>query len=143
MKKIICALSLVIALIFVSTCYAETAVKKDNYVKIREIQPDLSLPLEVGSDINFEVNVEYYLNEDSATIDLVIQKAEHSGDGTSYIGGDTEVVGPGSGLVTLKAKIKIPDTKAIQIFTPLTLQGQNSSSIVDSRFYKVIKSKNP
>ncbi len=143
MNKMICALSLVIALFVVSTCYAETEGKKENYVKIREIQPDLSLPLEVGSDITFEVNVEYYLNEDSATIDLVIQKAEHSGSAASYLGGDTEIISPGSGVVTLKTTIKIPETKAIQIFTPLTLQGQNSSSIVDSRFYKVLKSTAP
>ncbi len=143
MKKIICALLLVSALFVVYTGHAETDVKKGNYVKILEIQPDLSLPLEVGSEVNFEVTVEYYLNEDSATVDLVIQKGEHSGGTDPFVGQETEVIGHGSGVVTLKAKVKVPETKAIQIFTPLTLQGQNSSSIVDSRFYKVIKSTTP
>lgn len=140
MKKIILVSSLIMSLIFlVATSYAESTSTQSSYVKILEIQPDLSVPLEVGSDVDFEVKVEYSVEEDSATIDLVIQK----GGISPFIGGDTDIITRGQGVVTLKAKVKIPDTKAIQVFTPLGLQGQAQTSIVDSRFYKVVKSKNP
>jgi hypothetical protein len=144
MNKVIWSSSLLISLFFLAaTCYAETATNQDSYVKILEIQPNPSVSLEVGSVVAFEVTVEYYVKEDTASIDLVIQKGEHSGGTDSYIGGDKDVLTSGQGNVTLKAKIKVPDTKAIEVFTPLTMQGQNSTSIVDSRFYKVIKAKNP
>jgi len=144
MKKIVWAMSLIISFIcLVATCYAETATNQDSYVKILEIQPNPSVPLEVGSNVDFEVKVEYYVKEDSASIDLVIQKGEYSGGIDPYIGGGMEVLTHGEGVVTLKAKVKVPDTKAIQIFTPLGLQGQAQTSIVDSRFYKVINSKTP
>lgn len=144
MKKILCCLSLILSFLFIAaTCYSANATDQDTYVKILEIQPNLSVPLEVGSVVFFEVKVEYYLKEDSATISLVIQRGEYSSGVDSYIGGDTDVVTHGKGVETLKAKVTIPDTKAIQVFTPLSVQGQGATSIVDSRFYKVLRAKNP
>jgi len=79
-------------------------------VEILEIQPNPSVSLEIGSVVDFEVTVEYYVKEDTASIDLVIQKGEHSGGADSYIGGDKDVLTSGQGTVTLKAKMSIRDS---------------------------------
>jgi hypothetical protein len=140
MKKVMCALLSIFSLIFsAALCYAGNAADEGDYVKILEIQPNPSVPLEAGSNVHFEVKIEYYVKEDSATVDLVIQKGESSGGIGSHIGSVMEVLTHGKGVVTLDIDVKVPDTKAVQIFTPLTVSGQTGTSTVDSRFYKVIK----
>jgi|GEM_PF-2469290 len=140
MKKIMWALLLVISFILsAALCYAGNAATQGSYVKILELQPDPSVPLEAGSTVHFEVKLEYYVKEDSATVDLLIQKGEHSGGTDPFIGSVMEVLTHGKGVVTLEIEVKVPDTKAIQVFTPLGIPGQTQTSIVDMRFYKVIK----
>ena len=74
--------------------------------------------------------------QDSGTITLVIQKGESGG---SSLANMTEVVLKGKGTLKLEADILIPDTRAIQIFTPLSHQGDAGTSIVDVRAFKVTK----
>ena len=115
----------------------------DNYIKIIQIQPDPSVPLEAGSEVHFEVQLEYYVNEDSATASLIIQKGEHSGGSNVLIENVKDFLAPGKGTLTLETTVKVPDTKLVEIFTPLTISGQTQTSILDMRSYKVITDKNP
>ncbi|MFA6054837.1 MAG: hypothetical protein WC769_05630 [Thermodesulfovibrionales bacterium] len=140
MKKIMCALLSIVSLISsAALCYAGNEADQGDYVKILEIQPNPSVLLKAGNNIHFEVKIEYYVKEDSATVGLVIQKGESSGGIDPYIGSVMEVLTHGKGVVTLDIDVKVPDTKAVQVFTPLTVSGQTGTSTVDSRFYKVIE----
>ena len=105
-------------------------------VKIVSIAPELSKPLYVGDKKKIMVEVEYVMSQDSGTITLVIQKGESGG---LPLGSSTEVVLRGKGRIKLEAEIQVPDTKAIQVFTPLSHQGGASTSIVDYRAFKVAK----
>ena len=102
-------------------------------VKIVGITPDISAPLRVGERVTLMVDISYSLAVDSGTVTLVIQAADNSG-----IVQNMEVLSKGEGKTSLKAEFTVPDTKAVQIFTPLSAQGQTSSSTVDYRAYKVI-----
>ena len=102
-------------------------------VKIVGITPDISAPLRVGERVTLMVDISYSLTVDSGTVALVIQAADNSG-----IAQNMEVLSKGDGKTSLKAEFTVPDTKAVQIFTPLGAQGQASSSTVDYRAYKVI-----
>ena len=82
---------------------------------------------------------EYAVREDSAMLNLVIQKGEYSNSPDVLVGSASEVVSKGKGTVTLEKIINIPDTKALQVFTPLAIPGQTRTLIVDMKFYKVVK----
>jgi len=144
MKKNICYLILIISCIFTPIlCHAGNTSNHDNYVKIIQIQPDPSVPLEAGTEVHFEVQLEYYVNEDSATVSLIIQKGEHSDNSSVLIGNVKEFIAHGKGTLTLETSVKVPDTKLIEIFAPLTTSGQTQTSILDMRSYKVITGENP
>ena len=131
---------LIISSIFSATlCYAGNAAKQGSYVKILEIQPNPSIPLKSGSEVLFKVKIEYKVKEDSGTLNLIIQKGEYSGGFDTLIGSAMEVLTHGEGHVTLEKQIRVPDTQAIQVFTPLMIPGETRTSIVDMRSYKVIK----
>jgi hypothetical protein len=88
--------------------------------------------LRVGESATIKAEVEYSLSVESGTITMVIQ----SSDGGT-ISNETEVVTKGTGKVVLSSTFVVPDTKAIQVFTPLSSQGQVSTTTVDYRAYKV------
>ena len=48
-----------------------------------------------------------------------------------------EVIQKGEGNVSLSKEIEVPKTKAIQVFTPLNVEGSSSTTVVDSRIYRV------
>jgi hypothetical protein len=50
-----------------------------------------------------------------------------------------DVLTRGEGTVTLETTVTIPNTKALQVFTPLQLPGQAQTTIVDMKAYKVMK----
>lgn len=52
---------------------------------------------------------------------------------------ETAVIQKGKGTITLRTDLVIPETTAIQVFTPLTVQGGKSTSVVDTRVYRVVK----
>ena len=115
---------------------AQTTTSSGSSVKILSIAPELSKPLYIGDKTKIIVEVEYVMSQDSGTITLVIQKGESGG---FPLGSSTEVVLKGKGTIKLEAEIQIPDTKALQVFTPLSFQGGASTSIVDYRAFKVTK----
>jgi hypothetical protein len=104
-----------------------------SFVKIMSISPAPGQPLHSGEKINLKVEVNYSLNAESGTLAIVVQGADNSGIAQNF-----EVVPKGTGNVTLEAGFVVPDTKAIQVFTPLSAQGQGSTSTVDSRAFKVV-----
>ena len=115
---------------------AQTATSSGSSVKIVGIVPELSGPLYVGEKQTIVVEVEYVMSQDSGTITLVIQKGESGG---RPLGSSTEVVLKGKGKIKLEAVIQVPDTKAIQVFTPLSYQDGAGTSIVDYRAYRVAR----
>ena len=102
-------------------------------VQIISTSPGIGEPLHAGEKVKLKVDVNYTLSEESGTLALVVQAADNLSIAQNF-----EVVMKGSGKVALEAEFIVPNTKAIQIFTPLSGQGQNSTSTVDSRAFKVV-----
>jgi hypothetical protein len=101
-------------------------------VSIAQITPSTSVALRVGDKVALRVEVDYALSVDSGTVTLVVQSSDNT-----PISSETEVVTKGSGKVVLNSTFVVPDTRAVQVFTPLSAQGQASTSTIDSRAYKV------
>ena len=102
-------------------------------VQIASVSPSVGEPLRVGEKVKLKVDVNYTLTTESGTLALVVQAADNSAISQNF-----EVVTKGKGNVTLEAEFIVPSTKAIQIFTPLSAQGQSSTSTVESRAFKVV-----
>lgn len=128
------ALSLVLA---VAGCQRSdvsgTAAPSGSFVKIVDISPATSASLRVGDRVRVQVEVNYRLTADAGTLSLVVQAADNSS-----LAHNMEVVQKGSGTLTLVAEFVVPGSNAVQIFTPLSAQGQTATSTVDSRAYKVV-----
>ena len=104
-------------------------------VEIVSILPEAGTVLKVGDVVTVEVDVEYGLaSADSGSIALVIQKGE---SGEMPLANEFEVIQKGEGNVSLSKEIEVPKTKAIQVFTPLNVEGSSSTTVVDSRIYRV------
>jgi hypothetical protein len=136
MRLITTLLATTVLLIEISAhgVHAQSSTSSGSSVKIASIAPELSKPLHVGERVRIAVEVEYVMTEDSGAITLVVQKGESGG---FPLASSMEVVLKGKGTAKLEAEIEIPDTKAIQVFTPLSFQGGTSTSIVDYRVFKV------
>jgi len=106
-------------------------------VRIVSISPDTGTTLRVADRVTFRVEVEYNLTSaPSGTITLVIQQGE---SGRVPLANETQVVQKGSGKLVLTKDIEVPETNAVQVFTPLSAQGGSSTRTVDTRAYKVVK----
>ena len=105
-----------------------------SFVKIVSVSPDTKSPLKVGDKVKVQVEVSYALTVDVGRITLVVQAANNAS-----LANHMAVVEKGSGKVTLSAEFVVPDSNAVQIFTPLSAQGQTATSTVDHRAYKVVK----
>jgi hypothetical protein len=88
--------------------------------------------LKVGEKVTISVTVNYKLKEDNGEISMLVQNADDK-----PIANVTELVKKGSGKMTLKKSIIVPETKFIRVFTPLSAKGEMKTSIVDSRTFKV------
>jgi hypothetical protein len=107
---------------------------KDN-IKIINISPDIKKDLIAGETVVFTVELEYNLvTADSATVTLVVQRGE---SGHMPLANEANVVKKGLGKITISTEIEVPDTKAIQIFSPLLVQGSTQTTIADFRTYNV------
>ena len=102
-------------------------------VKIVTITPDISSPLRTGDRVKLKVDISYNLTVDSGTIALVVQDSNNSG-----IAQTMEVLTKGNGKTSLEVEFTVPNTKAVQVFAPLSAQGQASTSTVEYRAYKVV-----
>ncbi|MEJ7605125.1 MAG: hypothetical protein WKF37_02410 [Bryobacteraceae bacterium] len=108
-----------------------------NTVKILSASPGTEKPLQVGETVAFRIEVEYSLaTADSGSITLVIQRGE---SGHASLANETEVVRKGRGKVVLSKEVVVPETGALQVFTPLSVQGGTNTRVVDTRSYKVVK----
>src|SRR5437867_1514832 len=105
-----------------------------SFVKIVSVSPDTGTALKVGDKVKVQVEVSYTLSSEGGTVSLVVQAANNAS-----LAHNTEVIQKGSGKATLSVEFVVPDSNAVQIFTPLSAQGQTSTSTVDHRAYKVIK----
>jgi hypothetical protein len=106
-------------------------------VRITSILPAPEQPLRVGATVKFEVQLEYNLTSSaSGSVTLVIQQGE---SGLMPLANETTVIQNGQGTATLRKELVVPETTAIQVFTPLTGQGGTSTSVVDTRVYRVVK----
>ena len=105
-----------------------------SFVKIVSVSPDTKSPLKVGDKVKVQVEVSYALTVDVGRITLVVQAANNAS-----LANHMAVVNKGNGKITLSAEFVVPDSNAVQIFTPLSAQGQTATSTVDHRAYKVVK----
>lgn len=104
-------------------------------VRIVSISPPVEAPFRPGQRVELSVEVEYTLNTTaSGTVSLVVQEGT---SGRPPLFGGTEVIHKGTGRKTFRAAITIPETSAVLVFTPLTIQGQSATGIVDTRAYQV------
>jgi hypothetical protein len=138
MKNYMAAIGLVIAL---AACgedpntLVRDAASPDSgdSVEILEVSPTLDSTLKAGELVTFELRVEYELvSATTGSITLVVQDAS-----SATLSNETYVVHKGKGIETLRAEIVVPNSRAVQVFTPLTPRGQRATTIVDSRLYKV------
>ena len=133
-------LFLTIAVLFACERSDSAAAKTPNEtsndrVEIVSILPEAGTVLKVGDVVTVEVDVEYGLaSADSGSIALVIQKDE---SGEMPLANEFEVIQKGEENVSLSKEIEVPKTKAIQVFTPLNVEGSSSTTVVDSRIYRV------
>jgi hypothetical protein len=106
-------------------------------VKIVALSPETDRPLRVGDKVTFRVKATYKLaSAGAASVTLVIQRGE---SGNLPLANETQVIAKGAGTVEFVKELQIPDTAALQLFTPLSVQGSASTHVVDSRVYKVTK----
>lgn len=101
--------------------------------QITSISPDTTQILRSGERVKLKVDVSYVLTAESGTIKLVVLAADNSG-----VAQDVEVIAKGSGKSTLKAQFTVPSTTVIRVFTPLIVQGQDSTSAADGRTFQVV-----
>ena len=102
-------------------------------VKILSVSPELTKTLKVGSSVKIKYKVQYNLaSADSGSLTLVVQSASNE-----TLGNEFYVVHKGGGTEVLEAEIVVPETRAVQVFTPLSPQGTSSTTVVESRLYKV------
>jgi hypothetical protein len=100
-------------------------------VRIVALTPDTSTALKVGAKVKIELEVSYRLLADAGAVTLVVQANDKS------LAQVTRAVRQGEGKAKLSAEFLVPDTKAIQIFTPLQALGQKTTATLDARTYKV------
>jgi hypothetical protein len=114
-----------------------SALAGQDSVKIISLTPGNDKPLYAGSTVSIKVEVEYSLHSaNTASLRMIVQRAE---SGHKPLANEVDVVLKGTGTLKLAKEIKIPDTRALQIFMPLTPEGAQITTTVDSRMYKVLK----
>lgn len=102
------------------------------FVAISEIHPDPKTPLRVGDRVKLQVVAGYMLEAETGSVAIVVQAADNAG-----ITQNMQVISRGNGKAALDAEFTVPKTKAVQVFVPIHVPGQNGSTIVDSRAYRV------
>lgn len=101
--------------------------------QITSISPDTTQVLRAGEQVKLKVVVSHVLTSESGTIKLVVLAADNSD-----IAHGSEAITKGTGKSTLEVEFKVPSTTVIRVFTPLIVQGQNSTSQVDGRIFEVV-----
>jgi outer membrane lipoprotein SlyB len=114
-----------------------TAGTEQGSVRIVSIKPAADAVIRVDDRLDVEVAVEYTLKSEKGGISLVIQNEDATG-ADRHIASERLDLSAGSGTVTLKKSIIVPQTTKIGVFTPVYTGGvYKKTSIVDHRRYKV------
>ncbi len=132
MNRPISTVTFLVTMCLLTACDRGSEMPQGSSVRITQISPATSVSLRVGDSATIRAEVEYTLSVESGTITLVIQSSDNR-----TIANETEVVTKGTGKVVLSSTLVVPDTKVVQVFTPLSAQGQVSTTTVDQRAYKV------
>lgn len=101
--------------------------------QITSISPDTTQVLRAGDQVKLKVDVSHVLTAESGIIKLVVLAADNSD-----IAQGSEAITKGTGKSTLQVEFKVPSTTVIRVFTPLIVQGQNSTSLADGRTFEVV-----
>jgi hypothetical protein len=101
--------------------------------QITSISPDTTQVFRAGDQVKLKVDVSHVLTAESGTIQLVVLAADNSD-----IAKVSEAITKGTGKSTLEVAFKVPSTTVIRVFTPLIVQGQNSTSLADGRTFEVV-----
>lgn len=107
-----------------------------SYVRIAKLSPDATRPLKVGDKVkvNLQVQLDYALTKaDTGAVMVVVQTADNQN-----LVQKAQAVRKGIGKATLAVEFVVPQTSAVKVFTPLSEQGQTSTTTVALRTYKVV-----
>jgi hypothetical protein len=111
--------------------------KKVDTVKIISIYPHTETALHAGKTVNVSVEIEYNLvTAASGTVAMIIQQEEEGSDPLKSV---TRVIRKGKGTMVLEADVVVPRTNAVNVFTPLNVQGSINTDVVAVRTYEVVK----
>ena len=106
-----------------------------SYVRIAKLSPDATRPLKVGDKVNLQVQLDYALTKaDTGAVMIVVQTADNQN-----LVQKAQAVRKGVGKATLAVDFVVPQTSAVKVFTPLSEQGQTSTTTVALRTYKVVE----
>ncbi|MGE0267119.1 MAG: hypothetical protein AB7S78_01505 [Candidatus Omnitrophota bacterium] len=110
-----------------------------NALRIISISPDPSSPLIMGQTVQFEVELEYKVQNPNAVISLNIQKGELTENFSNVlIASKTVVLTNHSGVTKIQQEFRVPKTGAVMVIIPLLMAGNNKTSVNDMRAYKVV-----
>ncbi len=105
-----------------------------SYVRIAKLSPDAGRPLKVGEKVNLQVELDYALTKaDTGAVMVVVQTVDNQN-----LAQKAQAVTKGVGKATLAVDFVVPQTSALKVFTPLSEQGQTSTTTVALRTYKVM-----
>ena len=104
-------------------------------MKIVALKPDTTTALKVGAKVNVQVEVAYRLLADQGAVTLVVQSSDKG------LAQASQAIRQGEGKATLSVEFVVPETKAIQLYTPLQALGQKATATVDYRTYKVVPAR--
>jgi hypothetical protein len=123
----------VIAILF-SANFKDSSAQNGSreYVKITSISPPITQPLHVGQTVEVSIDVTYQLNAQTGTVGIITQASD-----TTPISQDMTVINKGQGTQKLTTRFVVPKTKAIEVLSTVFHEGEQQSSVVDSRYMKV------
>lgn len=133
-KTLVLFCALTAPLVFTARAQEDDQIDLDpakNGVKLVRMAADTKDPFRAGKKFSIHVEIAYVLLDPAGSVGLVVQAKDASGPPLASTKQD---VLRGKGKIALKASFMIPkNAKAIQVFTPLFVQGSNSTSTVDGR----------
>ena len=98
------------------------------------LAPDPATPLKVGAKVRLELELNYALTTaDSGTLAVVVQADNR------HLAQTAATIQKGAGQAALSVEFVVPQTSALQVFTPLSARGQETTSTVAQRTYKVVE----
>ncbi len=124
----------VISAVLLAGC---TAGPEHGSVKIVSIKPAENAVIRVDDRLDVEAVVEYTLKSGKGNISLVIQNEDAAGI-DRHIDSERYELSAGSGTLTMKKSLIVPQTTKIGVFTPIYIGGiYKKTSIVDHQRYRV------